>query len=269
MGIHHGLNRRTVLRGMMGGTAISVGLPFLDLFLNDHGTALANGAALPPCFGVWYQGLGFNPGRWEPAKVGANYDMGPDLQMLTPFKDRINIYSGLRSFIDANPFNPHFSGTQAILQGALAKGGVVADMGLGDNGSKAPSVDQLIADAIGTRARFRSLEVGCDGSPASNSRRSASAINSGSVGSGKKIDSEAVSRASTAGPAGLSAQATSQRFRSCSTVQAACGLGEGRTSRGSPRFLCWTSWCWTLRGGACGGTSGGDRGQRLEGIRRT
>ncbi len=177
MTLNRDFNRRSVLRGMMGGTAVSVGLPFLDIFLNSHGDALASGAALPSCFGVWYQGLGFNPGRWEPAKIGANYDMGPDLQMLTPFKDRINMYSGLRSFIDANPFNPHFSGQQAILQGGLLRGSDFAGGGFGAGNSKEPSVDQLIADVIGTRTRFRSLEVACDGSPASYSRRSATAIN--------------------------------------------------------------------------------------------
>jgi len=181
MSINRDLNRRTVLRGMMGGAAITVGLPFLDIFLNNHGTALADGTALPSCFGVWYQGLGFTPGRWEPAKIGANYEMGPDLHMLAPFKDRINIYSGLRSFLDGNPFNPHFSGQQAILQGGLAKGGLVTDMGAGAGNSKAPSIDQLIADVIGTRTRFRSLEVGCSGSAQSYSRRSAVAINPSEV----------------------------------------------------------------------------------------
>jgi len=37
-----GFSRRKVLRGMMGGAAISVGLPLLDCFLNSNGTALAD-----------------------------------------------------------------------------------------------------------------------------------------------------------------------------------------------------------------------------------
>ena len=40
------LNRRTVLRGMLGGTAITVGLPLLDCFLNSNGEAMADGAPL-------------------------------------------------------------------------------------------------------------------------------------------------------------------------------------------------------------------------------
>jgi len=40
-------SRRAVLRGMAGGAAVTVGLPLLDLFLNDSGTALAQGGPLP------------------------------------------------------------------------------------------------------------------------------------------------------------------------------------------------------------------------------
>ena len=62
------LSRRRVLRGMMGGAAVSVGLPFLDCFLDSNGAALAaTGARLPACFGTWFYGCGFNPGRWEPS----------------------------------------------------------------------------------------------------------------------------------------------------------------------------------------------------------
>ena len=53
------VSRRTLLRGTMGGAAISVGLPFLDCFLNGNGNALAStGSALPPVFGTWLQKLG-------------------------------------------------------------------------------------------------------------------------------------------------------------------------------------------------------------------
>ena len=45
-----GLNRRTFLRGTLGGAAISVGLPFLDIFLNTNGNAMAATGA--PTF--WY-----------------------------------------------------------------------------------------------------------------------------------------------------------------------------------------------------------------------
>ena len=41
--------RRQILRGMLGGAAVSIGVPFLDCFLDTNGTALAaSGAALVP-----------------------------------------------------------------------------------------------------------------------------------------------------------------------------------------------------------------------------
>src|ERR1700744_1068047 len=93
-------NRRRVLKGMMGGAAVTVGLPFLDCFLDASGTALADGAPLPVCFGTWFFGLGLNPGFWEPKTIGANYDLPPELQPLAPLKHKINIYSGMKAFLD-------------------------------------------------------------------------------------------------------------------------------------------------------------------------
>ena len=65
--------RRRVLRGMVNGAIVSVGLPYLDCFLDSTGTALAaTGKELPLCFGTWFWGCGLTPGRWEPKTVGAN-----------------------------------------------------------------------------------------------------------------------------------------------------------------------------------------------------
>ena len=69
------VNRRSVLRGMLNGAAVSVSLPFLDLFLNENGTALAaTGQPLPERFGTWFWGLGIDPGVFMPKTVGANYE---------------------------------------------------------------------------------------------------------------------------------------------------------------------------------------------------
>src|SRR6202035_1057528 len=96
----HVMTRRRVLRGMMGGAAVSVGLPFLDCFLNTNGTALASGAPLPLAFRTFFLGCGLNPGRWEPKTIGANYDMNIETAPLQPFKSRINVVSGMKVFLD-------------------------------------------------------------------------------------------------------------------------------------------------------------------------
>ena len=168
----HRFTRRNLLRGMMGGAAVTVGLPFLDCFLNTNGTALADGQALPVNFGTWFWGLGLNPGRWEPAKPGKLEAMNVELQPLAAYKDKMNVFSGMKAFLDGKPNGVHFSGVQGMLTGTVPRG-MTADK---------PSVDTLIADQIGTRTRFRSLEVCCAGNPShSQSRRSGAVVNPGEI----------------------------------------------------------------------------------------
>ncbi len=158
------LDRRRVLRGMFGGAAMTVGLPLLDRYLNTNGNALASGAPLPVGYVNWFQGLGFAPGFWEPKTLGANYEFGYCLRAMKGLRDKTNIYSGMKVYLDGHAAGAHGSGPQCIMQGGIA------DPSL-------PSIDQIIADAIGTRTRFRSLEVSCEGTQDGFSRRSATAQN--------------------------------------------------------------------------------------------
>lgn len=160
--------RRNVLRGMMGGAAVSVGLPFLDCFLNTNGTALAaTGAPLPVAFGTFFWGCGLNPGRWEPKTIGKGYDMNIETAALQPFRDRMNVISGMKVFLDGKGARPHFTGEMAILTGDVPR-----------EQPNYASLDSIVADTIGTRTRFRSLEVTGTGKPTDSlSRRSASVSN--------------------------------------------------------------------------------------------
>jgi hypothetical protein len=159
-------SRRRFLRGALGATAVTVGLPFLDCFLDGNGGALAaGGAPLPMRFGTWFWGCGLTPGRWEPKTLGANYQMPPELEMLTPYRDQLSIFSGFKTFLDGNALVPHVSGQRGIITGTTGK-------------EPDPSIDVLIADAVGANTRFRSLEVSPMGNPNNTiSRRSNSIIN--------------------------------------------------------------------------------------------
>ncbi|HLG87020.1 MAG TPA: DUF1552 domain-containing protein [Alphaproteobacteria bacterium] len=148
------LSRRRVLRGMLAGSAVTVGLPFLDCFLNTNGTALADGAQLPTVFLNWFFGCGFNPGRWEPSQPGKLTELGPELKALEPFKDKINIFSGFKVPLDGKPGLPHITGPLGVTTGMVPASGQKVTL---------PSVDTLVADAIGGKTRFRSLEVSCIG----------------------------------------------------------------------------------------------------------
>jgi len=105
------LSRRRVLRGTFGGAAVAVALPILNCNLNGNGTALAaTGKALPNVFGHWYQGLGLSPGKWIPDRVGAGYQNNVQLKVFDPVKEKMNIFSGMRYFLDGRPHETHFNG---------------------------------------------------------------------------------------------------------------------------------------------------------------
>ena len=94
-GISKGMDRRTFLRGTLGGAAVSVGLPFLDVFLNTNGDAMAaTGAPLPRRFGTWFFGCGMNPSRWDPSTEGTDWTLTPELMPIEPMREHMNILSG-------------------------------------------------------------------------------------------------------------------------------------------------------------------------------
>lgn len=159
--------RRTVLRGAAGGLVGSVSLPFLDCFLNESGVAFADtGAPLPVVFGTWFQHLGMNPGRWEPIGVGPNYENNHELKVLDRFRDRINVFSGMEYFVEGRPLETHVTGAEIATLGHIPYGN-----------ESGPSIDSVIAEHIGKRTRFRSLEMSLSGGTRSLSKRSGRSIN--------------------------------------------------------------------------------------------
>lgn len=150
-------DRRTALRGILNGGAVAVALPMLDLFLDGNGTAMAaTGAPLPLRFGTWFWGLGCNPNRFFPSKTGAGYDLKPELEPIRAHQAKINIFSDFNIPLDGAPNLPHNSGGIGIRTGMAAQT---------EGGLPGPSFDVLIGDRIGTRTRFRSLELSATGDP--------------------------------------------------------------------------------------------------------
>jgi hypothetical protein len=150
-------NRRTMLTGSMRGAAIAIGLPLLDIFLDGNGAAMAaTGAPLPVRFGAWFWGLGVNPPRWYPDTIGEDYDLKPELEPIRALKHKINILSDFNIPLDGKPNLPHNSGGVGIRTGMAATS---------EGALPAASFDVLIGDAIGTKTRFRSLEMSATGDP--------------------------------------------------------------------------------------------------------
>src|SRR4051812_41832399 len=52
------ISRRRLLRGMLRGSAVALGLPLFEAMLNENGTALAAGAGLPVRYGLFFWGNG-------------------------------------------------------------------------------------------------------------------------------------------------------------------------------------------------------------------
>jgi hypothetical protein len=146
------LHRRTMLRGILGGAAIAIGLPALEIFLNQNGTAYAAGDALPKRFGIFFWGNGILPDRWVPAGSGPTWEVSPTLAPLAEVKDKITVVSGMKVYTGNTV--PHYSGSAGILSGAAPlNSGTLLDT------FTDPSIDQVIAAAVGQDPRFRSLEI--------------------------------------------------------------------------------------------------------------
>jgi hypothetical protein len=171
------LTRRKVLKGVLAGSAVTVALPLLECFLDDNGEALASGAPIPTRFGTWFWGCGVNGARWFPDKLGADYDLKPQLAPIGPYSKKVTVFSGFNCILGGKPPLMHWSGVMGTLSGAApSKGGV----GVGD--ADAPTIDCLVSDTIGNATRFRSLEVACTGqSSVSYSMRTGSTVNPSEV----------------------------------------------------------------------------------------
>jgi hypothetical protein len=142
------LDRRTVLRGLVGGAAVSVALPPLEAFTNTSGTAYADGTPFPKRFGVFFWGNGVIPDRWVPTGEGANWQPSEELAPLAAHKADLNVLSGFK--VNVKNDRPHGSGPAGLLTGAALKNDMYV----------APTIDQVIAREIGNDTRFRSLEFG-------------------------------------------------------------------------------------------------------------
>src|SRR5262249_23652110 len=126
-------SRRRILRGMMGGSAVTVALPFLDCFLNGNGTALASGAPLPVRFSTWCWGLGMNKSIFVPKKTGKGFDLPEEIEMLGPVRDKMNLFTNFNAFRDASPSLCHTTGWIILRAGsapasALDKPGETIDV---------------------------------------------------------------------------------------------------------------------------------------------
>ncbi|KCZ54774.1 hypothetical protein HY29_13325 [Hyphomonas beringensis] len=150
------LSRRTLLRGMFQGSALAIGLPWLEgMFPAFAGTGAVR---QPPLrFGTWFWGCGVTPGRWSPTLGEAGFALQPESLPLESIKEHLNFLTGFDAILDGRPNHVHVSGTFSLRSGiAPLKFGVI----------EGGTFETAIADRLGVGTRFKSLDFTATGNPA-------------------------------------------------------------------------------------------------------
>jgi hypothetical protein len=142
------LPRRTFLKGV----GVSLALPLLDSMIPAR-TLLAQTAAKPlPRLGFVYIPHGAIMAQWTPSAEGAGFEFTPILKPLEPFRDRLNVISGL-GHRAADTTAVHSLSPTTWLSGVRPKAtqGVDAYAGV--------TADQIAAQQIGQDTVLPSMEL--------------------------------------------------------------------------------------------------------------
>jgi len=159
------VSRRRVLRGMMEGAAVSVGLPFLDRFVEGSGRARAQAGAFPVRFGTWFWGCGMNPARWVPPTEGRGYELLPELaEGVEGFADKVSVLTGFDTPLNGETNHPHYAPPMVTLTGFAPTS---------PTNIPRSTFDVEIANAIGSSTRFRTLDITADAQGSAWSAQSA------------------------------------------------------------------------------------------------
>lgn len=150
--------RRTFLRGL----GATVALPLLDGMLPAFAGAAETATTTANRFVTVYVPNGMVMDQWIPKTEGANFEMSPILEPLTPFRDKITVLSGLTDK-HAFPYpgeggGDHARGTGSFLTGVHPKKTEGSDIQAGI------SADQIVAKEFGKHTQVPSLELAIENS---------------------------------------------------------------------------------------------------------
>jgi len=161
---NHPMPRRTFLRGL----GATLALPVLDSMLPSVSAA---GRSKPPIrLGYVYTPNGIvgacdkspRPLMWTPKAAGANFEFSPTMKALEPYREQLNVFSGLAQVtgraLGDGP-GDHARATATFLTGVHPKKTGGADFQLGI------SADQVAAKEFGKYTQLSSLELGLEPQP--------------------------------------------------------------------------------------------------------
>jgi hypothetical protein len=148
------LSRRTFLRG----TGAMIALPFLDAMAPAQ-TPVRRTAANPKTrFASFYVPHGATMDKWTPAAEGTGFAFTEILKPLEPFREHVNVISGLAhpyvagaGGADVSAGANHTRAAAVFLTGAIPERGPRAHLGV--------SADQIAAMSIGQDTPLPSLEL--------------------------------------------------------------------------------------------------------------
>ena len=145
------LPRRTFLRGL--GTVVA--LPWLDAMVPAFAAPSDRKAPVRLIFGYVPNGMMMKD--WTPTGVGKDFEFTRILKPLEPFREDMLILTGLHHRNGTGSGGDHARASATYLTGVAPKR--VSDLAAIELGI---SVDQVAAQAIGSRTRLPSLELGCE-----------------------------------------------------------------------------------------------------------
>ncbi len=152
--IRRPLHRRTVLRGFGAGLA----LPFLEAMLPARAMAAAADTA-PVRMACLFFANGAIMDKWRVSGEGSDFQLSPTLEPLKNVKDKILVIDGLAQHharANGDGAGDHARNASAYLTGAQPRKTSGADISVGQ------SIDQAVAERIGSKTRLPSLELGVD-----------------------------------------------------------------------------------------------------------
>lgn len=147
------LSRRRLLRGALGGGAAIVGLPLLEIFAGRAARASCD-TGFPRRLGFFLWGNGNLPEHWTPLGEGTadEWALSEQLAALALVKHKLAVVSGYSVKVDN--ISPHWSGACGLLTGR-------ALVGDDDDWQVAgPTLDQVVAQAVGGDTLYRSMQLG-------------------------------------------------------------------------------------------------------------
>lgn len=143
------ISRRTVLRG--AGAALA--LPFLDAMAPARLSAAARPVTKSPHrFLAYYLPNGMAMEHWTPEGEGRDFALSPILEPLAPFKDRLQVLTGIEASWNRNHAGASGCFLTGTTRGASNNTATVAET----------SMDQLLAREFGQETQLASLEMALD-----------------------------------------------------------------------------------------------------------